>query len=113
MITAFNDVATVTVENIATLTHRYTFNSDTSDSVGTANGTLQGGANVSGGSLVLDGNPGSYVELPPGLLQGYPAVTVDTWVTFNTAQTWARLWYFGDDRADEFYIAPSVPDGLF
>jgi hypothetical protein len=105
------DVATVTVENIATLTHRYTFNSDTSDSVGTANGTLQGGANVSGGSLVLDGNPGSYVELPPGLLQGYPAVTVDTWVTFNTAQTWARLWYFGDDRADEFYIAPSVLGG--
>src|SRR5262249_6256124 len=42
---------------------------------------------------------------------GYPAVTVDAWVTFNTAQTWARLWYFGDDRADEFYIAPSVNGG--
>jgi hypothetical protein len=99
------------VQNIATLTHRYTFNSDASDSVGTANGTLLGDANVSGGSLVLDGTPGTYVELPPGLLEGYPAVTVDAWVTFNTAQAWARLWYFGDDRANEFYIAPSVGGG--
>jgi hypothetical protein len=105
------DLATVSVQNIAALTHRYTFNTDANDSVGTANGILQGGANVSGGSLVLDGNPGTYLELPPGLLEGYPAVTVDAWVTFNTAQTWARLWYFGDDRADEFYIAPSVNGG--
>jgi hypothetical protein len=105
------DSATVSVQNIATLTHRYNFNTDASDSVGTADGTLLGDANVSGGSLVLDGIPGTYVELPPGLLEGYPAVTVDAWITFNTAQTWARLWYFGDDRADEFYIAPSVNGG--
>jgi hypothetical protein len=38
-------------------------------------------------------------------------VTVDTWVTFNAAATWARLWYFGNDRADEFYLAPSVSGG--
>jgi hypothetical protein len=60
---------------------------------------------------VLDGTPGTYVELPPGLIEGYDAVTVDTWVTFNTAQTWARMWYFGDDRADEFYISPSFGGG--
>lgn len=105
------DSATVSVQNIGSLTHRYSFTSDTSDSVGAANGTLQGTATVSGGSLILDGNPGSYVELPPGLLGGYDAATIDTWVTFNTAQTWARLWYFGDDRADEFYVAPSVNGG--
>jgi hypothetical protein len=106
-----SDSATVSVQNIATLTHRYTFNTDASDSIGTANGTLWGDANVSGGGLVLDGIPGTYLELPAGLLEGYPAVTVDAWVTFNTAQTWARLWYFGDDRANEFYIAPSVNGG--
>jgi hypothetical protein len=105
------DSATVTVQNIATLTHRYSFTNDTSDSVGHADGTLQGSASVSGGNLALDGNPGSYVELPPGLLEGYDAATIDTWVTFNAAQTWARLWFFGDDRADEFYIAPSVNGG--
>jgi hypothetical protein len=103
--------ATVTVKNVGTLTHRYTFATDASDMVGTANGTLQGSATVSGGNLVLDGNPGSYVDLPPGLLAGYDAVTVDTWVTFNAAATWARLWYFGNDRADEFYLAPSVLGG--
>jgi hypothetical protein len=100
---------TVSVENIGTLTHRYSFTTDANDSVGTAHGTFQGTAAVSGGSLVLDGS--GYVELPPGLLQGYDAATIDTWVTFNAAQTWARLWYFGDDRADEFYVAPSVNGG--
>jgi hypothetical protein len=105
------DSATVTVQNIARLTHRYTFNTDANDSVGTANGNLLGNANVSGGSLVLDGSPGTYVELPPGLIDGYQAATIDAWVTFNAAQTWSRLWYFGDDRADEFYIAPSVNGG--
>jgi len=105
------DSATVLVKNVATLTHRYSFAANADDSVGTANGTLQGTASVSGGSLVLDGNPGSYLQLPPGLLEGYDAVTVDTWVTFNAAATWARLWYFGNDRADEFYLAPSVTGG--
>lgn len=103
--------ATITVKNVGTLTHRYTFNTDTNDSVGTADGILHGTASVSGGSLVLDGGVDSYLELPPGLLKGYDAVTVDTWVTFGAAQTWARLWYFGDDRANEFYIAPSVNGG--
>lgn len=105
------DSATVSVQNIAALTHRYTFNTDANDSVGTANGILHGNANVSGGSLVLDGTDQTYLELPPGLIEGYPTVTIDAWVTFNTAQTWARLWYFGDDRANEFYIAPSVNGG--
>ena len=105
------DSATITVQNVGTLTHRYSFASDASDSVGSANGNLLGTASVSGGQLVLDGTPGSYVELPPGMIEGYGAVTVDAWVTFNTAQTWARLWYFGDDRADEFYVSPSFGGG--
>lgn len=105
------DSATITVKNMGTLTHRYTFETNANDSVGTADGTLQGSATVSGGSLVLDGNGGTYLDLGPGLIDGYDAVTVDTWVTFNAAQTWARLWYFGDDRANEFYIAPSVNSG--
>jgi len=105
------DSATITVENVGALTHRYSFTSEPGDSVGGANGLLQGSASVSGGSLVLDGSDGSYLELPAGLIDGYDAVTVDTWVSFNAAATWARLWYFGDDRADEFYVAPSVNGG--
>ncbi len=106
-----SDSATVTVQNVGTLAHRYSFASDVSDSVGGANGNLLGTATVSGGQLVLDGTPGTYAELPPGLIEGYDAVTVDTWVTFNAAQTWARLWYFGNDRSDEFYISPSFGGG--
>jgi hypothetical protein len=99
--------AVVTVQNLGKLTHRYSFTTDASDSVGTANGTPQGTATVSGGNLVLDGNSsGSYLDLPGGLLEGYDAVTVDTWVTFNTAATWERLWFIGDSQANEFYFSP-------
>jgi hypothetical protein len=101
------DSATVTVENVGSLTHRYSFTSDASDSAGGADGTLQGAATVSGGSLVLDGSGGTYADLPPGLIDGYSAVTVDTWVTFNAAATWARLWFIGDNQANEFYLSPA------
>jgi hypothetical protein len=103
--------AVVTVANLGTLTHRYSFTNDASDSVGNAHGTLMSNATVAEGRAVLDGSPGAYVELPPALLAGYDAVTVDTWVTFNESATWARLWYFGNDRADELYLAPSVLGG--
>ncbi len=102
-----SDSATIKVENLGALTHRYSFTSDASDSVGGSNGTLLGGATVSGGTLVLPGTDGSYLDLPPALLEGYDSVTVDTWVTFNAAATWARLWYFGDDRANELYLSPA------
>ncbi|HOY58894.1 MAG TPA: hypothetical protein PK640_12265 [Verrucomicrobiota bacterium] len=102
------DSATVVSRNLAVLTHRYTFETDASDAIGSAHGTLQGGAQVAGGNLVLDGSSDTYVELPPGLLKDYDAVTIDAWVQFNAAATWARLWYFGDDRENEFYVAPSV-----
>lgn len=105
------DSATIQVRNLAQLTHRYTFETDAKDSVGTAHGILHGTASVSGGNLVLDGADQSYLELPPALLEGYDAVTVDTWVNFGASGTWSRLWYFGDDRANEFYLAPSVLDG--
>ena len=45
----------------ATLIHHYTFSGDATDSAGTADGTLHNGANVSSGSLVLDGVD-DYVE---------------------------------------------------
>ena len=58
----------------ANLTHRYNFNSDARDSVGGADGVLQGGASVSGGALVLDGISG-YLALPANLVTGYAAIT--------------------------------------
>ena len=116
--------ATIKVENQATLAHRYSFTGagDTSDSVGGANGTLQGAATVSGGQLQLTGADSDYLQLPPGMLQNYSSVTIDTWVTLGAAQNWARLWEFADvnpnpAEQDAFYFSPgwnpNPPNGNF
>jgi len=80
------------------LTHRYSFTTDASDSVGGANGTLMGAATVSGGKLVLDGSFGTYVDLPASEINiaTNTAVTFETWVTFGDAQTWGYLFGFGN-----------------
>jgi hypothetical protein len=103
--------ATVEVQNQAVLAHRYSFTTDASDSVGGANGTLVGTANVSGGQLQLDGGSGDYVNLPGGLLSTYPSATMDIWTTISPAQQhWARLFEFADigpANANELYFAPA------
>jgi hypothetical protein len=97
---------TITVENRGTLTHRYSFTTDASDSVGTANGVNNGDANETGGQLVLDGTSGTYVSLPANLLSNYDAVTIDAWTTLNAGQSWGRLFFFGDFQNNEFYVCP-------
>lgn len=80
----------------AELTHRYSFLSDASDSVGTAHAIPQGAAVVGGGFAYLDGSSGTYLELPPGLIQGYEELTIEAWVTFYSSdQNWTRLFDFG------------------
>jgi hypothetical protein len=73
------------------LTHRYSFEKDANDSVGKANGTLQGNAKVSNGQLQLDGQRGTYVNLPGGMIADYPAVTFEFWASFGTNRAWARV----------------------
>jgi hypothetical protein len=82
------------------LAHRYSFYSATNgtptavDLVGSANGTLNGDAVISGGQLLLDGN--GYVGLPPGIITNDLQVTVEAWGDFPASQgTWANLWDFG------------------
>ena len=117
--------ATVTVKNQAVLTHRYSFNvdNDASDSIGGANGILQGNATVSGGQLQLTNALNTdYLDLPPGLLEGYDSVTIDLWANLGAAQHWSRIWQFTDKDADgvnvinEFYFATgwdATPDANF
>jgi Concanavalin A-like lectin/glucanases superfamily len=113
--------ATIQVENGAVLTHRYSFTSDASDSIGGANGTLMGTASISGGQLQLDGGTTDYLNLPGGMLSNYTAVTVDTWVNFGDVQNWSRLWEFFDQNSggiqNEMYFAPgwnpNPPDANF
>ncbi len=72
------------VPTTATLAHRYSFTSDASDSVGGADGTLNGNAAISSGTVTLDGSSGTYVGLPVGILTNLTAVTFETWLTNST-----------------------------
>jgi len=84
----------------AELVNRYSFTADASDSVGGANGTLVGGAVISGGAVVLNG-AGAYVDLPNGLVASRTNVTFEAWVTDNGSGTWARVFDFGFSTAGE------------
>jgi len=72
----------------AALRHRWTFNDgNANDSVGTANGTLQG-ATTSLGRAVLAGGT-EHVDLPgPTIaINTYSALTLEMWLTSSTANT--------------------------
>lgn len=84
---------------MADVTHRYSFEADASDSVGTAHGTIEGANTWAGGSVWLQGPPDndSYVNLPGGLIEGYTATTLEAWFTgFSGSEAvWTRLFEFG------------------
>lgn len=97
----------ITVTGPQTLLHRYSFATDASDSVGgpTWNGTIvpptgAGSPAVASGGLSLPGGGGpgysGYVTLPVGILTNTTSITVETWVTENTANTWAEIWDFAN-----------------
>src|SRR5947207_2303459 len=89
----------------ATLIHRYSFTTDVSDSVGTANGTnllntaQHPGANpvvYNGGQAVMDGS-GGYIQLPAGLVSGLTNLTVEVWATWSgVGNDWQRFFDFGN-----------------
>ena len=94
---------TITVVPVnATLIHRYSFNETSgttaSDSVGGANGTLEGSGTAFNGTgqVVLTGATNnvfladgiaSYVSLPAGLVSNLSEITVETWASFNPTTT--------------------------
>ena len=87
----------------AALLHRYSFTNGDSgavDSVGGQNGTLEGGATISGNAVQLNGT-GAYVNLPAGLITGLTSVTFEAWFTCAANNgTWTRIWDFGDTNPD-------------
>ena len=81
----------------AALQHRYSFNGDAKDSAGHADGTLEGAAVIRGGQVRLDGTPGTYVNLPGGLIAGDKAVTFEFWASLGTNRGWCRVFDQGSD----------------
>ncbi|HEX7653488.1 MAG TPA: LamG-like jellyroll fold domain-containing protein, partial [Verrucomicrobiae bacterium] len=102
----------VTVVNplITNLRHRYPFLTDASDVVGTATGTLQGGATVVNGQLILDGAAG-YVSLPTGIVAGYSNITLEVWVTNTVAATWSRIFDIGSSTTANMFLTPQAGSG--
>jgi hypothetical protein len=99
------------------LQHRYSFVTDASDSVGGANGTLEGsGAAINNGLSMpgtgTSGNPSGYVLLPNGIVSGDTSVTIECWVKQNAAHEWAEVWDFGDSGGTyNFGLIPSSSTG--
>jgi hypothetical protein len=104
----------------AVLVHRYSFNGNVNDSVGTANGTIvdAGGptAVFSGGQLDLSANTGqssngitqdAYVDLPNGMISAAAAsgtsgaLSLEFWATVSAQHTWQRFGDFGLANAGE------------
>ncbi len=87
----------------ADLTHRYSFTTDASDSVGGLNGTLMNTATVSGGALQFN-NPGfspaggGYLSLSPGILPTSGGTTIETWFTDPGSGFFTEAFTFTDNN---------------
>lgn len=82
----------------ADLVHRYSFDADAADSVGSADGTFMNGAAASAGQVSCDGSD-DYVDLPGAAIaiNTYSAVTLEMWSTQPTTnQGYSMTAAFGD-----------------
>jgi PEP-CTERM motif len=95
----------------ADLTHRYSFTTDASDSVGTANATLMGPATVSGGQLQFNNpdftagvgtNPTTdgYATLPASILPSSGSATIEEWMTIQGSGFFAESYSFSNSNND-------------
>ena len=95
--------------NAATLAHRWSFDNETTDSVGGVSGILQGGASVSTTQLILPGNGTSTnanrmtfaSPINIGANFGATGVTIETWYTDTGTGTWGKLFQFGNNAAGQ------------
>ncbi len=88
----------------SSIVHRYSFEGDAKDSIGSAHGTLMGGATVSGGALNLaGGSSGQYLDLPNALISTLTSVTIEAYVTWTGAAggDWQRIFDFGSSNMAE------------
>jgi hypothetical protein len=90
------------------LVHRYSFDGTgtaVTDGVGTAHGTILGGATLDGdGKVTLAGGTSDeYIELPNGIISSLSAMTIETWIYWEGDGPWAwqRVFDFGNSYAGE------------
>jgi hypothetical protein len=100
----------------AALTHRYSFTTDASDSVGAANGTLKNVATVSGGKLQMNNPafpdtsvPRGYLSLPPSILPSSGSATIEEWFNFGGSGFFTEAYTFTDHN--DVGAGPTNPPG--
>ncbi len=87
-------------EASAALTHRYSFTSDATDSVGGANGSLEGNVVISNNAAVFPGvSTDDYIDLPGGLIDGYTSVTFEFWCNVGSNGAGEEIYAFGNQDA--------------
>jgi hypothetical protein len=90
----------------ADLIHRYSFDDGTpNDSVGSANGTLQNGATVSGGALQFNtpdfsAHGGGDLALPGSILPSSGSATIEEWFTLQGSGFFTETWAFSNSNSD-------------
>ncbi len=95
------------VSDTLALKHRYGFNENAgttvADAVGGKHGTVMGNGTFGAGQLTLDGQEGSYVDLPNGIITALgDNATFEVWVTHAPAgPAWARIFDFGTSTGGE------------
>jgi uncharacterized repeat protein (TIGR03806 family) len=104
-LSASNLVTVVNPLNV-NLIHRYPFTTDGGDVVGTAHGTLNGGAAIVNSQLRLSGTT-PYLSLPAGIVAGLSNITLEVWMTNTVSSQWARVWDFGSSTTVNMFLAPN------
>lgn len=72
-------------------------------------GATVAGVGRSGAALTLGGN--GYAELPDGILDGLPEISVAAWVNLDEVTSWSRIFDFGGGNGFS-YLTPSTHDGF-
>ncbi|HEY5296652.1 MAG TPA: LamG-like jellyroll fold domain-containing protein [Verrucomicrobiae bacterium] len=90
----------------------YPFNTDAGEHLGLYNGTLHNGATITndsafGNSLNLNGGS-AYVSLPLSMAN---ASTFAAWVKWKGGADWQRLFDFGKDTTNYFFLTPRASGG--
>jgi hypothetical protein len=95
----------------AALVHEYSFNGNVNDSIGGANGTLSGGATISGGQLNTTGLHGDGVSLPATATNGISGdFTIEQWFTrADTVNNYASLFTISTDQSHFLITNPERP----
>ncbi|MFO1501717.1 MAG: LamG domain-containing protein [Verrucomicrobiota bacterium] len=81
--------------------HRYSFDVDAQDVVGTAHGELVGDATIVDGAVRLSGQKPSYVNLPNDLVTTLTNATLEVWLSWSGGAAWQRIWDFGNNDNGE------------